>query len=86
MRLYYGWDLKSWSGSKFDFEARSFFSSDELFYLYLSSEGRINRQRYLIGVILLNTVGMIVGFLFELITPGLSLILLLVTTQPAMGN
>ena len=64
------------------FGAQSFFDTAHLQYLFFSTEGRINRQRYFFGYLLLCAVGLVAAMLVELLVPGLSLLLTLFIFLP----
>ncbi|MCL0099347.1 DUF805 domain-containing protein [Dehalococcoidia bacterium] len=60
------------------FGAQSFFDTTHLKYLIFSTEGRINRQRYFFGFLLLWAVGFVAALLLERFAPGLSPLLLVI--------
>ena len=66
------------SSTNSGFGAQSFFDTAHLQYLFFSTEGRINRQRYFFGFLLLWAVGFVAALLLELFVPGLSLLLLFI--------
>ncbi len=59
-----------------DYNDRSFFDLDHLLYLFTSLEGRINRQRYVLGYLLLAIPVIVLAFV--LISMGFSVTALLV--------
>ena len=51
-----------------DFNGRTFSDSEYLKYLFLSSEGRINRQRFWLGYILMSVAVVVVAVIGSLLT------------------
>ena len=66
------------SSTNSDSYTQSFFDTDHLTYLFGSEKGRINRQRYFFGMLLLWAVAGVVGLLLELFASGLSGLLLFI--------
>ena len=55
-----------------DFNERSMFDLNHLYYLFLSPKGRINRERFIFGYLFLTVCSIMLGVFLEFIVEGLS--------------